>query len=56
MIDFWDNLVPMSAIALVGFFIYGLGHLILADMEKSKERYDQCISADMQWVEGNCVK
>lgn len=56
MTDFWDNIVPLAAIALVGFFIYGLGQVIFTDMEKSQKRYEQCISADRQWVKGVCVK
>jgi hypothetical protein len=46
MSDFWDNLLPLAGIALVGFLI----------LEKGQLRYEQCIAADKQWVEGNCVR
>jgi hypothetical protein len=56
MSDFWDNLVPLAGIALVGFLIFGLGLIIMNDTEKGQLRYEQCIAADKQWVQGNCVK
>jgi hypothetical protein len=56
MRDFWDNIVPLAGVACLEFFIYGLGQVIFADMEKSQVRYEQCISADKQWVQGSCVK
>lgn len=56
MSDFWDNLVPLAGIACFAFFIYGLGQVIFSDMEKSQLRYEQCIAADKQWVEGSCVR
>jgi hypothetical protein len=30
--------------------------VIFSDMEKSQLRYEQCIAADKQWVQGSCVK
>ena len=56
MRDFWDNIVPLAGIACLAFFIYGLGQLIFAENEKSQSRYEQCIAADKQWVQGSCVK
>jgi hypothetical protein len=56
MNDFWDNLVPLAGIACLAFFIYGLGQIILDDMEKAQVRYEQCIAADKQWAQGSCVK
>jgi hypothetical protein len=56
MSDFWDNIVPLALITCAAFFIYGLGQVIFSDMEKSQLRYEQCIAADKQWVEGNCVR
>jgi hypothetical protein len=56
MNDFLDNIVPLAGIACLAFFIYGLGQVILSDMEKSLLRYEQCIAADKQWVQGSCVK
>jgi hypothetical protein len=56
MSDFWDNIVPLAGIACLAFFIYGLGQVIFSDMEKSQLRYERCLAADKQWVEGNCVR
>ena len=56
MKDFWDNAVPLAITAVAGLFFYGMGQIIFADMEKSQARYEQCLAADMQWVDGNCVK
>jgi hypothetical protein len=56
MTDFWDKLVPLAGIALVGFLIFGLGLIIMNDTEKGQARYEQCIAADKQWVQGSCVK
>jgi len=56
MSDFWDNLVPMALIVCTAFLIYGLGQVIFDDMEKDQLRYEQCIAADKQWIEGSCIK
>jgi hypothetical protein len=56
MSNFWDNIVPLASIACLAFVIYGLFQVLFDDMEKSQLRYEQCIAADKQWVEGNCVK
>ena len=56
MREFWDNIPLLAAIACLAFFIYGLGQVIFADMEKSQARYEQCLAADKQWVSGSCVK
>lgn len=51
-----ENVVPLALILLVTFFFYGLGQIIFTDMERYDARYEQCIAADKQWVEGSCVK
>lgn len=56
MRDFWESVVPLSAILFVAFFVYGIGQLIFADMALVQEQYEQCIAADKQWVQGSCVK
>jgi hypothetical protein len=56
MNDFWDNIVPLAGIACLAFLIYGLGQVIFDETETDKVRFEKCIAADMQWVEGNCVK
>lgn len=52
----FDNIVPLALVALAAFFFYGLGLIILHDMETHRARYEQCLAADKQWVEGSCVK
>jgi hypothetical protein len=56
MRDFWYDIVPLAGIAAFVFLIFGFGQLMMDDMDKSQIRYEQCIAADKQWVEGNCVK
>lgn len=51
-----DNLVILAFISLVAFFIGGAGVLIYSDTTTETVRYEQCIAADKQWVEGSCVK
>jgi hypothetical protein len=57
MSDFWgNNIVPLSVVVSCALVFYGLGQLILADLKQDQLRYEQCISADKQWVKGSCVK
>jgi hypothetical protein len=56
MSEFWYNVVPLAVVGCIVFFMFGMGQLMFNDMEKSQARYEQCLAADMQWVEGNCVK
>lgn len=56
MNDFWDNAPILALLALAGFFLWGLGNLILNDMETGQVRYEQCIAADKQWIKWSCVK
>lgn len=56
MRDFWYISPFLAGIALAGFFLYGIGQIIFADMEVYKVRYEQCITAGKQWIEGSCVK
>ena len=53
---FWDNLLPLALMFLAAFFMLGIGKLVLVDMEKSQLRYEQCVAADKQWIQGSCVK
>ena len=56
MRDFWDNSPFLAGIALGAFLFYGLGHLASKKMDHSQVRYEQCIAAGKQWIEGSCVK
>jgi hypothetical protein len=56
MRDFWDNAVPLAITAVAGLFFYGMGQVIFDDLDKSHQRFERCIAADKQWVDGSCVK
>lgn len=57
MSDFWgNNIVPLSVVVSCALVFYGLGQLILVDLKQNQLRYEQCIAADKQWVQGSCVK
>ena len=51
-----DEIVPLSFVAVVALFLVGLGWIIAQDMDQSQKRFEQCIAADKQWVQGTCVK
>jgi hypothetical protein len=51
-----DNIVELSVIALIAFFFFGIGYLIIQSERKTHDRSSQCIEAQMQWVGGNCVR
>ena len=56
MRDFWDNAVPLAITAVAALVFFGMGKLIFADLERGQVRYEQCIAADKQWVQGSCVR
>ena len=59
MSEFWYNVVPLAVVGCIVFFMFfmfGMGQLMSNQMEKDKVRFEQCLAADMQWVEGSCVK
>ena len=60
MIKLLDNLIdqlPVILLAAVSvFFIWGLGYLILADMEDNRVFKEQCVATGNQYVSGSCVK
>lgn len=60
MIKLLDNLIdqlPVILLAAVSvFFIWGLGYLILADMEDNRVFKEQCVATGNQYVKGSCVK
>lgn len=51
-----DNIVELSLVALGAFAIWGVGYLVVLDIENTKQRYDTCIAADKQWIKGTCIK
>lgn len=51
-----DNIVELSLIALVAFFIWGVGYMIVREMKQTDMMYEACIAADKQWIKGSCVK
>lgn len=60
MIKLLDNLIdqlPAILLAAVSvFFMWGLGYLILADMEDRKVFKEHCVAAGNQYVSGSCLK
>lgn len=56
MRDILEDSIPLALILLIAFLIYGLGQIIFTDMERRDARYERCLAADKQWVEGSCVK
>ena len=60
MIKLLDNLIdqlPVILLAAVSvFFLWGLGYLILADMEDNRMFKEQCVATGNQYVKGSCVK
>lgn len=51
-----DNIVELSLVALVALFFIGIGFLIFLTDRDMTAKYNACISAEMQWVEGSCVR
>ena len=45
----------MGFLALSAFFMFGVGYLIVIDMENSALLKEQCIAAGKQIIEGNCI-
>ena len=45
----------MGFLALCAFCVWGIGYLIMTDMEYSAGLKEQCIAADKQIVQGNCI-
>ena len=60
MIKLLDNLIDQLPIILLAavsvFFMWGLGYLILADMEDNRVLKEQCVAAGNQYVSGSCLK
>ena len=55
-----DNIVELSFLALIAFFIWGLGYIIMRESQQTSKQndmmYEACIAADKQWIKGNCVR
>lgn len=51
-----NNIVELSMIALATFVVWGIGYLLIIDQEDMNKRYELCISAGKQYVEGSCVE
>lgn len=55
-----DNIVELSFLALLAFFIWGVGYMIMQESKQTAKQtdmmYEACISADKQWIKGNCVR
>ena len=51
-----DNIVELSFLALIAFFVWGVGYMIMQESKQTDMMYEACISADKQWIKGNCVR
>lgn len=51
-----DNIVELSFLGLIAFFLWGVGYTFMQEIEKTDTMYEACIAADKQWIDGNCVK
>ena len=49
------EIVPLSFLALMAFFMWGVGYLIMHETEVTRELQALCIEAGKQVVEGNCI-
>ena len=50
-----DDVPTMGLIAFFAFVGWGIGYLILADMEYIAQLKEQCVAAGKQVIEGNCI-
>ena len=51
-----DNIVELSFSALIAFFLWGFGYMIMQKSKQTYMMYEACISADKQWIKGDCVR
>lgn len=51
----FDDILPLSFVALIAFFLWGIGYVITQEMKRTDAMYEACIAADKQWVKGSCV-
>lgn len=51
----FENIFWFWLMALIAFFLWGFGYLIVQDMRHTDTMYERCIAADKQWVQGSCV-
>ena len=56
MRDFWYNAVTLIVPFALALLVFWVLWLIMPDAEKGQLRYEQCIAADKQWIEGNCLR
>lgn len=54
--DLIDQLPAILVTITVLFFLWGIGYLITADVERVTEFKHQCIEAGLQYINGSCVK
>ena len=48
--------VPLALIAFLAFLFYDMGKNVSANIDARRVQYEQCIAADKQWINGNCLK
>lgn len=51
----FEDTLWLSFMALIAFFLWGVGYMVMQDIRHTNTMYEKCIAADKQWVQGNCV-
>ena len=51
----FDDILPLSFVALIAFFLWGVGYMVVQDMRQTDMMNERCIAADKQWIQGSCV-
>ena len=51
-----DNIVDLSSLASFVFLMWGIGYLLMQQIEQTNTMYEACIAADKQWINEDCVR
>lgn len=51
-----EEIVPILFSIVVIFLLWGLGYIILTDIDRTQAAYETCIAAGMQWHNAGCLK
>ena len=52
-----EEIVPILFSIVVIFLMWGIGYIILTDIERTQKDYEICIAAGMEWISGTgCLK
>lgn len=56
MSKLFDYTVEILVATVAIFFLWGVGHMMMKDLQNGDEFKTQCIATGMQYVNGSCVK